>query len=76
MSAYFRLHGLAHDEGHLHVHGAARGRRRGDFYQILDAPAGHVGQFAAGNVAAPWHVRYTATAADLFCQKGTVLVFR
>lgn len=55
---------------------ALNDKARGDFYQILDAPSGYIGQFAAGNVAAPWHVRYTATAAYLFCQKGTVLVFR
>ena len=47
-----------------------------DFYKILDAPNGYTGKFADGNLSGAWHVQYTTTAAYLFCQRGTVIVFR
>ena len=44
-------------------------------YKILDAPNGYIGEkFAAGNLADPWYVKYTATDAFITRRSGFVLV--
>ena len=50
---------------------AARGT-----YKILDAPNGYTGTFAVGNVADPWCVKYTSTAAYIAYKKGTMLIIQ
>ena len=45
-------------------------------YKILDAPNGYVNQFQTGNVADPWYVEYTSTAAYLRYKSPFVLVVR
>ena len=47
-----------------------------DAYKILDAPNGYVGQFGAGQMADPWHLRHTATAVYLSPISPFVLVVR
>ena len=50
---------------------AARGT-----YKILDAPNGYTGTFAVGNVADPWCVKYTSTAAYIAYKKGMMLIIK
>lgn len=50
---------------------AARGT-----YKILDAPNGYTGTFAVGNVADPWCVKYTSTAAYITYKKGMMLIIK
>ncbi|MBR4613614.1 MAG: hypothetical protein IKO40_12970, partial [Kiritimatiellae bacterium] len=50
---------------------AARGT-----YQILDAPNGYTGTFAAGNLPEPWSVNYTETAAYLAYKGALTIVIR
>lgn len=45
-------------------------------YKILDAPNGYSGEFNLGNVAAPWAVEYTPTAAYLYYVRGTMFTVR
>ena len=45
-------------------------------YKILDAPSGYTGTFGAGNVAEPWYVKYTETAAYLAYKGGLIIVVR
>jgi hypothetical protein len=45
-------------------------------YKILDAPSGYTGTFGAGNVAEPWHVKYTEKAAYLACKGALTIVVR
>ena len=45
-------------------------------YKILDAPYGYTGTFDLGNVAAPWKVEYTSTAAYLHYVRGTSFTIR
>lgn len=45
-------------------------------YKILDAPNGYTGTFAAGNLADPWYVKYTPTAAYIVCRKGMTISVR
>ena len=45
-------------------------------YMILDAPNGYANKFAAGNLAEPWYVKYTDTAAYIVCKKGFVFCVR
>ena len=45
-------------------------------YKILDAPNGYTGTFGIGNVAEPWYVKYTETAAYLAYKGGLIIVVR
>ena len=45
-------------------------------YKILDAPNGYIGTFNLGNVAEPWEVVYTQTAAYLHYMRGTLIMIR
>lgn len=45
-------------------------------YKILDAPNGYTGTFGIGNVAEPWYVKYTETAAYLAYKAGLIIVVR
>ena len=45
-------------------------------YKILDAPNGFTGEFQAGNVADPWYVEYTSTAAYLRYHSPFVITVR
>ena len=45
-------------------------------YKILDAPYGYTGTFDLGNVAAPWDVEYTPTAAYLHYVRGAKVSIR
>ena len=47
-----------------------------DTYKILDAPAGYVGRFGAGEIPAGWHLRYTANAAYLSRDRGMAIIIR
>ena len=47
-----------------------------DAYKILDAPDGYAGTFGTGNVADPWSVKYTETAAYLVCRSPMTIVVR
>lgn len=47
-----------------------------DTYKILDAPDGYTGTFGTGNVADPWSVKYTETAAYLVCRSPMTIVVR